>query len=66
MASAAKAQIRAQIQQACDENIIGFESAYLLTFWVAAVAVLLGLLLPGWPAPWAGRAGMQQQAGAGH
>lgn len=66
MAAAAKTQIRAQIQQACDENVLGFEAAYLLTFWVAAVAVVLGLLLPGWPAPWGGRAGMQQQAGAGH
>ncbi len=42
-------------QQACSENIAGFERAYTVTFWAASVALLLGLLLPGWPAPWAGR-----------
>lgn len=28
----------------------GLENAYLLTFWVAVFAVVLALLLPGWPA----------------
>jgi EmrB/QacA subfamily drug resistance transporter len=42
-------------QRACRENITGFERAYKVTFYAAFVAVLLGLLLPGWPAKWAGR-----------
>jgi DHA2 family multidrug resistance protein len=66
MATAAKAQIRAQITQACTENVAGFEAAYLFTFIVALVAVFLGLWLPGWPGAWIGRAGMQRQAGGGH
>ncbi len=45
------------IQRACDENIRGFERAYRLTFYAAALALLLGLLLPGWPGKWAGRKG---------
>ena len=66
MATAAKAQIRAQIEQACAENVAGFEAAYQFTFIVALIAVVMGLLLPGWPGAWIGRAGMQRQAGGGH
>ncbi len=47
--------IRAGVQRACDENLIGFERTYQVTFVVALLAVLLGLLLPGWPGEWAGR-----------
>jgi hypothetical protein len=43
------------LQRACRENITGFERAYTVTFYAACVALLLGLLLPGWPAKWAGR-----------
>jgi EmrB/QacA subfamily drug resistance transporter len=42
-------------QQACDQNIAGFELAYKVTFYLAFVALLLGAMLPGWPAPWRGR-----------
>jgi hypothetical protein len=38
------------------EYLIGFENTYKLTFYVALVAVVIGLFMPGWPAAWAGRA----------
>lgn len=41
--------------RACRENILGFEHAYRVTFYAAFAALALGLMLPGWPAPWAGR-----------
>jgi EmrB/QacA subfamily drug resistance transporter len=41
--------------QACRENIAGFERAYKLTFYMAFIALGLGLMLPGWPGKWAGR-----------
>jgi NhaP-type Na+/H+ and K+/H+ antiporter len=43
------------LERACRENIAGFERAYQVTFYAAFVALLLGLLLPGWPFKWAGR-----------
>ena len=43
------------IQRACQENIAGFERAYTVTFYAAFIALLLGLMLPGWPMKWAGR-----------
>ncbi len=43
------------MQRACQENIAGFELAYKVTFYAAIVALVLGLLLPGWPGKWAGR-----------
>jgi DHA2 family multidrug resistance protein len=60
----AAAQIRPQIQQACNENLIGFERAYHVTFYAAILALLLGAMLPGWPFKWAGRAQMGQEAQA--
>jgi DHA2 family multidrug resistance protein len=42
-------------QKACQENIAGFEHAYRITFYAAGVALILGLMLPGWPLKWAGR-----------
>jgi EmrB/QacA subfamily drug resistance transporter len=33
-------------------TLAGFTRAYLLTFWLAVVGLLLGLLLPGWPGTW--------------
>jgi EmrB/QacA subfamily drug resistance transporter len=43
------------MSRACQENIAGFEQAYKLTFYLAFIALVLGLLLPGWPAKWGGR-----------
>ena len=44
------------LERACRENIAGFERAYTVTFYLAFVALLLGLMLPDWPAKWgAGR-----------
>ncbi len=43
------------VQRACQENIAGFERTYKITFYGALLALLLGLLLPGWPGRWAGR-----------
>jgi len=43
------------LNQACVENIRGFERAYRLTFYAALLAILLGLLMPGWPREWHGR-----------
>jgi EmrB/QacA subfamily drug resistance transporter len=45
------------IDQACQENIAGFERAYLVTFYAAGVALLLAAFLPGWPGKWVGRQG---------
>lgn len=65
-AATAKAAIRAQVQAACDQNVLGFEAAYLLTFYVGLCAIVFGLFLPGWPGPWEGRSEMQKKASAGH
>jgi EmrB/QacA subfamily drug resistance transporter len=43
------------LTQACNENIAGFERAYRLTFFMAILALGLGLMLPGWPGKWTGR-----------
>jgi hypothetical protein len=43
------------INEACLENIAGFERAYSITFYAAILAVVLGLFLPGWPGRWIGR-----------
>jgi DHA2 family multidrug resistance protein len=45
----------ALLKQACDENVAGFEKAYTVTFYAAMLALMLGLMLPGWPLKWAGR-----------
>jgi DHA2 family multidrug resistance protein len=49
------AQVAPLLGEACRENIAGFEQAYRITFYVAILAFLIGLLLPGWPFQWAGR-----------
>ena len=54
------------IAEACKENIAGFEKAYTITFYAAIVALVLGLMLPGWPAPWAGRRSVDSPAPGGH
>ena len=51
----ATAQVRAGVQQACGEYLLGFERAYHFTFYAALLAVLVGAFLPGWPLRWAGR-----------
>ena len=40
---------------ACNQSISGFEQTYKVTFYAAALALLLGLMLPGWPFKWGGR-----------
>ena len=52
---AARAQALQGVQQACRENLVGFERAYTLTFYVSLLAVVIGLFMPGWPRAWAGR-----------
>lgn len=64
-ATAAKQKIAAGIQQACNENIAGFERAYQLTFYFAILALVLGALLPGWPGKWGGRGSTQSPMPAG-
>jgi EmrB/QacA subfamily drug resistance transporter len=56
---AAAGEIRAGVQQACDENIVGFERTYTVTFYAALVALAISLFLPGWPGRWLGRASLQ-------
>jgi DHA2 family multidrug resistance protein len=43
------------MDQACVETVSGFEQAYKVTFFASVVALVLGLMLPGWPGKWAGR-----------
>src|SRR5512135_650420 len=43
------------LKEACAENVAGFERAYTLTFYASFLALVLGLMLPGWPFKWAGR-----------
>ena len=52
---AARPQAQQQIQRACGEYLLGFENTYKLTFYVALVAIVIGLFMPGWPFAWAGR-----------
>jgi EmrB/QacA subfamily drug resistance transporter len=53
--AAARPQVQQQIKQACGEYLLGFENTYKLTFYMAMIAVVIGLFMPGWPAAWAGR-----------
>ena len=53
-------QALAQIRQACDESVAGFERAYKVTFFAAIAALALGLMLPGWPGKFAGRRAADQ------
>lgn len=65
--SAAKQQILAGLQEACQENIEGFELTYRITFFASVAALIIGAFLPGWPGKWAGRAAMRgQPMPAGH
>ncbi len=64
---AQQAQIKSSINQACQENLVGFENAYQFTFYFAILAVIIGAFLPGWPFKWAGRtaAAAEQPAASG-
>jgi DHA2 family multidrug resistance protein len=50
----------ALLAQACQENIAGFKDAYKITFYAAIAALVMGILLPGWPFKWAGRRGADE------
>lgn len=54
-AGAPKQVIAQTVKQACAEQMRGFDRAYTLTFYAALAAILIGMLLPGWPMKWAGR-----------
>jgi DHA2 family multidrug resistance protein len=65
--AAAKQQILAGLNEACQENIQGFELVYRFTFFASVAALIIGAFLPGWPGKWAGRAAMRgQPMPAGH
>jgi EmrB/QacA subfamily drug resistance transporter len=42
-------------QKACEENLQGLRRAYMVTFYAALVALVMGAFLPGWPSKWTGR-----------
>jgi len=65
-AQAAKTQVVTGLQRACSESIQGFEATYRLTFYGSVVALVLALLLPGWPAKWGGRGSTQRPVAGGH
>ncbi len=54
------------LQEACRENVAGFDLAYTITFFAAMMALALGLMLPGWPFRWAGRRAGDAPMPAGH
>jgi len=60
LAKTTKTATLAFLQQACAENMHGFEDAYRLTFYASIGALILGLFLPGWPARWGGRGSTQR------
>jgi DHA2 family multidrug resistance protein len=65
-AAAAKQKLLAGLQLACQQNMKGFENAYLLTFYASIGALILGLFLPGWPFKWGGRGSTQTPSPGGH
>jgi EmrB/QacA subfamily drug resistance transporter len=66
MADAAKSKILAGLKVACDESILGFESAYRVTFFASIGALFLAAFLPGWPGKWGGRGSTQTPVAGGH
>jgi DHA2 family multidrug resistance protein len=60
------AQVAPLLGEACKENIAGFELSYRITFFIAILAFLIGLLLPGWPFKWAGRRAADEPVPVGH
>jgi DHA2 family multidrug resistance protein len=65
-AAAARAKILAGLQRACDESMKGFQDSYRLTFYASIGALLLAVLLPGWPGKWGGRGSIQPPVAGGH
>jgi DHA2 family multidrug resistance protein len=59
-------QVQGMIAEACKENIAGFEKTYTVTFYAAILALVLGLMLPGWPFKWAGRRAADVPTPVGH
>jgi ABC-type phosphate/phosphonate transport system permease subunit len=59
-------QVAPLLDEACRENIAGFEQAYRITFFAAILAFLIGLFLPGWPFKWAGRRAADGPPPMGH
>lgn len=47
--------VGALLHRACEESVAGFEKAYTITFFAAFAALILGMMLPGWPRQWGGR-----------
>ncbi len=54
------------LNEVCQENVAGFEKTYTVTFYAAIVALLLGVLLPGWPFKWGGRRAADAPPPTGH
>src|SRR5512143_3999911 len=52
--------------EACVETVSGFEQAYKVTFFASVAALVLGLMLPGWPGKWAGRRAADAPVPIGH
>ncbi len=52
--------------EACVETVGGFEQAYKVTFFASVAALVLGLMLPGWPGKWAGRRAADAPVPIGH
>ena len=44
---------------ACGQRLTGFENAYRLTLYMAILALVIGVFLPGWPFGWSGRTGLE-------
>jgi DHA2 family multidrug resistance protein len=53
--AAAMQQLHQHIKKSCVDYLLVFENTNNLTFYVALVAIVIGLFMPGWPAAWAGR-----------
>ncbi len=54
------------LNEVCKENVSGFEKTYTITFYAAIVALLLGVMLPGWPFKWGGRRAADAPPPAAH
>jgi hypothetical protein len=63
---AAKSQILAGLQRACDQSMQGLQLTYRITFYGAVIALILGVFLPGWPGKWGGRGSTQTPIPGGH
>jgi EmrB/QacA subfamily drug resistance transporter len=64
--AAAREKIVNGLQQACQESMDGFESAYRLTFYASVGALALAFFMPGWPGKWSGRQQAPDMPAGGH